>query len=337
MLVHFNVLPSDFLQTITTNLEQANTDSDGTNCDPIRLQYLRLPHPRTGLPSLFLPSEVPGLSRSSAIQKSTILEVQAVSPTDARSWFMNDEVVSDGKLLVMTPVDPTFLLLPILQAIQPQNGSAGQFRQLDDISEEAASKLASPSESSATKGATISPQDIRAFCSMACAQKALRSVCDVKEITEDIVVYRYSPEKVVQYLRVKVARLSTSEVIETSRTITRGLARDGLMEDGKEPLLESGRTRAACDLLSQYLPLNTRVALLASYDFVALDSYLKKSADDAALLAPLPKNSTKAKQSTAGENKKRKGTKASQGVEKLKKVNVNGMAKLSSFFKNNAT
>lgn len=34
-----------------------------------------------------------------------------------------------------------------------------------------------------------------------------------------------------------------------------------------------------------------------------------------------------------GEEKKRKGAKESQGVEKLKKANVNGMAKLSSFFK----
>lgn len=34
-----------------------------------------------------------------------------------------------------------------------------------------------------------------------------------------------------------------------------------------------------------------------------------------------------------GEAKKRKGVRESQGVEKLKKANVNGMAKLSSFFK----
>jgi len=43
--------------------------------------------------------------------------------------------------------------------------------------------------------------------------------------------------KLVEYLRVKVARLATPEVFEVSRTLIRGLAKDGLMEDGKEDLL----------------------------------------------------------------------------------------------------
>jgi len=58
------------------------------------------------------------------------------------------------------------------------------------------------------------------------------------EITPEIVVYRYSLPKLVEYLRVKVARLATIEMIERSRTLVRGLAKDGLMEDGKEDLLE---------------------------------------------------------------------------------------------------
>lgn len=58
------------------------------------------------------------------------------------------------------------------------------------------------------------------------------------EITPEIVVYRYSPVRVLEYLRVKVVRLSAQEVFEGSRTLIRGLAKDGLMEDGKEDLLE---------------------------------------------------------------------------------------------------
>lgn len=80
-----------------------------------------------GLPSLFLPYEVSG--------KSVILEVQVVSPPNRRSWFMSDEVLEgtctwliifsprvftglvDGKLLIMTPIDPAFLLIPILRVL----------------------------------------------------------------------------------------------------------------------------------------------------------------------------------------------------------------------------
>jgi ribonuclease H2 subunit B len=52
-------------------------------------------------------------------------------------------------------------------------------------------------------------------------------------------VYRFSPAHAVEYMQKKVERLSQREVIERSRTVTRSLAKDGLMEDGKEILLDS--------------------------------------------------------------------------------------------------
>jgi ribonuclease H2 subunit B len=59
-------------------------------------------------------------------------------------------------------------------------------------------------------------------------------------------VYRFSPQKVVEYLRVKVERLSTPKTIEASRTLVRNLAKDGLMEDGKENLLEGQLVSVRC-------------------------------------------------------------------------------------------
>lgn len=59
------------------------------------------------------------------------------------------------------------------------------------------------------------------------------------EITEEIIVYRYSQERTLDYLRRKVARLSEPSTLEISRTVVRGLAKDGLMEDGNEELLKS--------------------------------------------------------------------------------------------------
>lgn len=113
--------------------------------------------------------------------------------------------------------------------------------------------------------------------------------------------------------------------------MTRNLARDGLMEDGKEELLKLGRIRAACDLVSQYLPRDVHTTLKASYDFSALDAHLKSLQPSEVSIgqdASKEKDSMPAKEAT----KKRKG-KGSQGVEKLKKANTEGMAKLSTFFK----
>ena len=60
----------------------------------------------------------------------------------------------------------------------------------------------------------------------------------MKEITQDITVYRFSVEKVLACLRTKVARLNTPALFETTRTLIRTLAKNGFMEDGKEHLLE---------------------------------------------------------------------------------------------------
>jgi ribonuclease H2 subunit B len=71
--------------------------------------------------------------------------------------------------------------------------------------------------------------------------------------------------------------------------------------------------------------------------FTTLDAHIKALKDEeiANALAGAPSK----KKSRAGDemeddgSKKRKAkTKASQGVEKLKKANVSGMAKISSFF-----
>ncbi|THH21340.1 hypothetical protein EW146_g201 [Bondarzewia mesenterica] len=324
MSTHISILPADVLDTISMKLNENESAS--------RTQFLRLPHPRTGIPSLFLPY------RSSKTGRATqweILEVQRVSPPNPRSWFFSDdEVVEDGKLLVMTPIDPSFILIPILQASKPLDGSLGTFRPIDDILDDVAPRLSQLSSSSDPSSTTV-PKDILFLSSLDCIAGAMRRICDVKDITPEITVYRYSEEKVMKYLHAKVARLSKSEVSELSRTVVRNLAKDDLMEDGKEILLELGRVKAACDLVSQFISRDTYKALLANYDFSALDAHLKALQDEAAALALANAPIVKAKKTNAGgeDEKKRKAkAKGSQGVEKLKKTNVNGMAKISSFF-----
>ncbi|KAI0706844.1 ribonuclease H2, subunit B [Cerioporus squamosus] len=330
MACHVGVLPADLLQTICGQLEGDETKDRGSEGG---LRFLRLPHPRTGVSSLFLPSEIPKEG------KSSILEVQAVSPPNQRSWFMSNEVVEDGKLLVMTPVDPAFLLIPILRTTLPAGG-LGNFRPLEDLIEDAAYKLASSATSGENaSGSTMPSQDVLFLSSLGCVQAAMRRVCEYKEITPEITVYRYSPERVQAYLRTKVARLSHQDVSEISRTLTRSLAKDGLLEDGKEELLKAGRLRCACDLLSQYLPRDVYEELLSSYDFAALDAYMKVLREENMALAAVNMNAVEARESkdsadgkaAAGIDKKRKG-RGSMGVEKLKKANIKGMAQLSTFF-----
>ncbi|KAI0305721.1 ribonuclease H2, subunit B [Multifurca ochricompacta] len=290
------------------------------------------------IPSLFLPYRRARFANDSR-DEWEILEVQSVSPPNQRSWFFTEgEIVSDGKLLVMTPIDPIFLLIPIFQAVKPNDGSAGIFQPLDDIFDEAAPKIVQ----TVNRGASddpfliISQEDILFLTRCDCIITALKRICDFQNITSDLTVYRYSEERVIEYLQAKVLRLSKHAVTEKSRTIIRNLAKDGLMDDGMEDLLELGRIRAACNLVSQYIAHSLYTALTAKYDFTVLDSHVKAVKNEETTFALSGAQVIKpriAAVTAEGDSKKRKAkTKASQGVEKLKKVNVSGMAKLSTFF-----
>lgn len=110
----------------------------------------------------------------------------------------------------------------------------------------------------------------------------------------------------------------------------------------------------ACNLVSQYVTRDVYSALIAKYEYVCLkrsscssiylyhcsftplDAHIKalKDQEIANTLAGAQKKKPRAADGVEDGGKKRKAkSKASQGVEKLKKANVSGMAKISSFFK----
>ena len=69
--------------------------------------------------------------------------------------------------------------------------------------------------------------------------------------------------------------------------------------------------------------------------FTPLDAYVKslKDEESAIALAGAPGTKSRAADAVEDGGKKRKAkSKGSQGVERLKKANISGMAKLSTFF-----
>lgn len=91
-------------------------------------------------------------------------------------------------------------------------------------------------------------------------------------------------QTLVDYLRKKVARLVAANDFRESLTVVRLLAKDGLMEDGKEILLEgkfglefvthvidtspAGRLKAACDLVAHHLPPDVKTEMMSTYEYV---------------------------------------------------------------------
>ncbi|KAG8788370.1 hypothetical protein FRC15_004650 [Serendipita sp. 397] len=111
------IIPKSVLSASSTSLVSRDSTKSGVELEnTTALSFLKLPHPRTDLPALFLPFS----SESSVDREEQILEVQAVNPPASRSWFTDDNtVLEDGRLLLLTPIDPMFLLLPILRLANP--------------------------------------------------------------------------------------------------------------------------------------------------------------------------------------------------------------------------
>ena len=88
----------------------------------------------------------------------------------------------------------------------------------------------------------------------------------------------------VDYLGKKITRLVAADDFGESLTVVRLLAKDGLMEEGKEALLEgefhpeihvhsvdpplAGRRKAACDLVAHHLPPDVKTKLMSAYEYV---------------------------------------------------------------------
>ncbi|KAL7411228.1 ribonuclease H2, subunit B [Mrakia frigida] len=349
----FVILPKDVL------LPSASSSSSSPASLPPR-RFWRLPHPKTGLPAMYLPYQ------RAKDGSAGVLEIQNVAPEEERCWFLGEEVVSDGKLLVFTPIDPIFLLLPVLEAT---TASPSRFLLADHIFSTAASSaaysLAPPFVNLASdvkqKGKEVAPpppegvesDDVLLLGGMEGVEKLMRRVCDVQEIAEGMAAFRLSEKLLVSYLRRKVARLSKQETFERFPSLTRGLAKDGLGDltadgegevvkeekEGKKlddllALKAEARLYQSLSLLKPYLSPTHFTLLSNSYapsattqPFPLLTKYLKSLVP---VLPPMPTTTSSGGSAASAASKKRKPT---QGVAKLAKVDTKGMKTMDSFFK----
>ncbi|KAB5589135.1 hypothetical protein CTheo_7420 [Ceratobasidium theobromae] len=144
------------------------------------------PHSHVGLPALFI------------LHESSLLEVHAIAPDAPRSWFVGQTVVSDGKLLLMTPIDPVFLLIPFIRALlatEPQP----PFKPTDDLLEEAAARYSQ---------LDIKQADIASFMGLDCVRQALRQISETKDVPPDLAVHRPSNECIIAFIKRRIERVA---------------------------------------------------------------------------------------------------------------------------------
>ncbi|KAF9287205.1 hypothetical protein BGZ68_002097 [Mortierella alpina] len=139
--------------------------------DPVSIL---LPNPSSGLPSRYV------------IQDGQLYELQASDSEGLRSWFIEDTVQSDGSLYLITPMDPVFMFIPILDIMRKKTqGTEGRFLILEDIFE---------SDQYASLRQLIQLQHIERY---------LRLVCEVRD-SSALKTFRLEDAKVMSWLKRKV-------------------------------------------------------------------------------------------------------------------------------------
>jgi len=377
-------------------------------------RFLRLPHPRTGAPALYLPAtkgkHSPTVDTDGAPEGhgevDLLLEVQAINATGdrKRTWFIGDDtVVGDGKMLLLTPFDPVFLLVRILLVVgQKTMGSNGKNARrslpYDDIFESASQSMSFSATASgsvdghATRAKrmrmddeddksndadakdsqdALLAEDMQLFSRLPIVKASLEKICQKQEIAPDLAAYRLDDLLLLEVLKDKVSRLSTSEAFAALPTLSRLLAKEGVGDgEGIAPDVQrEARTKASLDLLAGLLPSEVSKELRACYTFPSLAQYLADTSSSSVLSVdympgvggstpPLSatssatsvtslasssasstfgmtrKNSNGAvgKPGSGGADAAKKKPIESNGVKQLKKASTRGMSPLTSFF-----
>ena len=123
------------------------------------------------------------------IANSEILELQKVDPALFGSWFINQRVSSSKHFFLASRIDPRFLLLPYIL----KNGH--RYSPIDQL---------------------ITPEtDCDRIPTKNISNWKLEDMCDVNAKFEDMVLYRHNEEKMLNWLKTKVA--ATARILKSQR------------------------------------------------------------------------------------------------------------------------
>eukprot|EP01116_Phalansterium_solitarium_P017980 TRINITY_DN4589_c0_g1_i1.p1 TRINITY_DN4589_c0_g1~~TRINITY_DN4589_c0_g1_i1.p1 ORF type:complete len:305 (+),score=68.22 TRINITY_DN4589_c0_g1_i1:50-964(+) len=203
------------------------------------LVFTSLPHPKRGCQARY------------ALTKGRILEIQRLIEEPA-SWFVGDSVQSDGSLYLATPVDPMFLMIPLLEASRKKTDShAGVFCALDQVFPDTA-------HTGFAHLHTIAKD----------ASEQLSLLCDLNDKMDEP-FYRLNDDKVLRWLRCKVDRLATRlGALDNTSAVLGGAQSSTFRESSKKAKVSTEELqRAAIGFLSEYVDPKRIEALASSYGF----------------------------------------------------------------------
>lgn len=160
-------------------LMQGGSKVDVCEMTTVDLELKLFPHPK-------------GCGMLTIVLENGFYELQSIQPSRFGSWFINQRVSSNKTMYMASRLDPRFLCLPYFEK------SAGKFSPLDQI-------------------IFVGDKFARFPFNLAHTWK-LYEICDVNDkLGDDMILYRYNEDKVIEWLKQKVQR--TSEVLLKQRDL----------------------------------------------------------------------------------------------------------------------
>ncbi|CAD7015470.1 unnamed protein product [Ceratitis capitata] len=187
-----------------------------------------------------------------------------------RCWLINNDVCSDGRIFMTTPIDITLLALHHLRLHCTEKALA-----LEDI------------------GKADDKSTLRLLREFVRGEEHLRCVADIKNAS-GMVFYKYNPKKTMAWLAIKTRRVAQKlQSIGThcgQSAVSQNYVRGELEGESKEET-EMDYLRMACDIVGNYLDLDL---------YEDLKKYLN-IADE----TPIMTSTTKKEEKAKGENKRK--------------------------------
>ncbi|KAL0077858.1 Ydr279p protein family-domain-containing protein [Phycomyces blakesleeanus] len=163
-----------------------NRDQDLNDLTP-----LQLPCPRSGKWITYLYND-----------KHELFELQQVTgPGRKTCWMIDNTIHKNGKFRLLTPMDPLFIALPLLEQARENTSNSGNFRKLDDIfsSENILNDIDEDIKM------TVKNTGLHQLSDISGLKEGIKHLCDTQDVGEGaFFVYRFNDQKALDWLRKKV-------------------------------------------------------------------------------------------------------------------------------------
>ncbi|CAO3670979.1 unnamed protein product [Umbelopsis ramanniana] len=269
-------------------------------------------------------------------QNGMLLEVQKVEAEHKQSWLIGNSVQKNGVLYMMTPIDPLFILLPVLAEIRKKSAeSDGRFVQYDNIFSDADDDQRY--------------QSLHRLADIPGLSAQLGHLCDQQEYMQGEFVYRLNEDKALEWLRLKVEAVANN--IDKMPVLLQYINEQLFDIDAPQTdasIRSDAYTWAGIQVVSEYITEVWQEKLSKSYSFInvnnlhasltnlenKVEEHKKKQEKQLQnYVTHDPTEFAKAKREASDlSDQGSKKPKLSAGQKTLAKANIRGMKSLTSFF-----